>query len=73
MVELQLPIAARNRIAAFQHYFRESSVSGAGEMGWDGESGLENFDMEEVIRKVVRGDMGKQHVETAELLDYSRS
>ena len=30
--------------------------------------------MDEVIRKVVRGDVGRQHhVETAELLEYSRS
>ena len=37
LVELQLPIAARNRIAAFQHYFRESGLSAAGGRGWDGE------------------------------------
>ena len=73
LIELHLPIAARNRIIAFQQHFRESSLSDANGMGWDGESGLEDFNMDEVIRKVVRGDLNRHHVETTELLDYSKS
>ena len=51
LIELELPIAARNRIIAFQRYYAA-----------DADAVTEDFDIEELMRLASRSEQGTPHL-----------
>ena len=71
LIELQLPIAARNRIMAFQQHFQ--AIGFDNRTGYADQTDLESFNMEEIIRKAAKQELMKSHANNTDLFDFNRT